>query len=298
MTKTRWMTTWLAFWVAGGAGCQQSAESPKIVQIGSTKADLFGMPKEFRALHPRLEELFGSRIMFRDQPNGEMLALQLAQGNISFAFMSAKEFCSAQDSSSLTPLAVGLNAMGKSSRMAYIVVKAKSHVKTIADCAAKRFAFGTYHDLLTDIAAQAALAEAGVALKDLLPELLLPPPIAMEGRLYRGHDVAKTIVADLTVNAGVVDELDYEKMPDTGGNFILGPSKDQLEIVGRTIRVPEMVVVAGPAVTPLDKRRFKAFLLNDVAKDKVICEQLGVTGFAEPDPAEYGPVRQLMAKSE
>lgn len=298
MTKTRSMTTWFALLIAGAAGCQQNAETPKIVQIGSTKADLFGMPKEFRALHPRLEELFGNRIMFRAQPNGEMLALQLAQGNISYAFMSAKEFCSAKDPSSLTPLAVGLNIMGKSSRMAYIVVKAKSHVKTIADCAAKRFAFGTYHDLLTDAAAQAALADAGVAMKDLLPELLLPPPIAMEGRLYRGHDVAKTIVADLTVNAGVVDELDYAKMPDTGGNFILGPSKDQLEIVGQTIRVPEMVVVAGPAATPFDKRRFKRFLLNDVAKDKVICEQLGVTGFTDPDPAAFEPVRQLLAKSK
>ncbi len=202
------------------------------------------------------------------------------------------------DSSSLTPLAVGLNALGKSSRSAYIVVKAESHVKTIADCAAKRFAFGIYEDLSTDIAAQAALAEAGVPVKKLLPELLLPPPIAMEGRLYRGHDVAKTIVADLTVNAGVVDELDYEKMPDSGGNFILGPSKDQLEIVGRTMSVPEMIVVAGPAASPEARRKLKAFLMNSIASDKLVCEQLGVTGFAEPDPAAYEQVRRLLANKE
>lgn len=295
MTKIQSVAKCLVLVVAFVAGCQQDADSSNIIQFGSTKAGLFGMPKEYRALHPRLEELFGSRIMFRAQPNGEALAQQLAQGNISYAFMSAKEFCSAKDPSSLTPLAVGLNRLGKSSRMAYIVVKAKSHVKTIADCAAKRFAFGTYKDLLTDVAAQAALAEAGVPVKKLLPELL-PPPIAMEGRLYRSHDVAKTIVVDLTVNAGVVDELDYEKMPDTGGNFILGPSKDQLEIVGRTIRVPEMVVVAGPAASPEARKELKAFLMNQVARDKLICEQLGVTGFTEPDPAAYDQVRRLLAE--
>jgi len=278
------------------AGCQQGVDSANIVHFGSTKADFFGLPKEFRALHPRLERLFDSRVIFRAQPSGEALAQQLAQGNIAFAFMSAKEFCSVKDPSSLTPLAVGLNALGKPSRLAYIVVKAKSHVKTIADCAAKRFAFGTYQDLLTDIAAQDALAEAGVPVKKLLPELLLPPPIAMEGRLYRGHDVAKTIVMDLTVNAGVVDEVDYEKMPDTGGNFILGPSKDQLEIVGRTIRVPEMIVVAGPAASPEARQKLKTFLLNDIAKDKLICEQCGVTGFTEPDLAAFKPVRRLLAK--
>lgn len=295
MTNTRSVAKCLVLVIAFAAGCQQDADSSNIVQFGSTKAGLFGMPKEYRALHPRLEELFGSRIMFRAQPNGEALAQQLAQGNISYAFMSAEEFCSAKDSSSLTPIAVGLNALGKSSRIAYIVIKAKSHVKTIADCAAKRFAFGTYKDLLTDVAAQAALAEAGVPVKKLLPELLLPPPIAMEGRLYRGHDVAKTIVLDLTINAGVVDEVDYEKMPDTGGNFILGPSKDQIEIVGRTIRVPEMVVVAGPAANPEARQKLKAFLMNHVASDKLVCEQLGVTGFAEPDPAAYEPVRRLLA---
>ena len=297
MTKTQSVAKCLVLVVAFVAGCQQETDSSNIVQFGSTKADLFGMPKEYRALHPRLEELLGSRIMFRAQPNGEALAQQLAQGNISYAFMSAKEFCSAKDTSSLTPIAVGLNALGKSSRTAYLVVKAKSHVKTITDCAGKRFAFGTYKDLLTDIAAQAALAEAGVPVEKLLTELLLPP-YAQEGRLYRSRDVAKTIVVDLTVNAGVVDELDYEKMPDTGGNFILGPSKDQLEIVGRTIRVPEMVVVAGPAASPEALQKLKAFLMNSIASDKLVCEQLGVTGFAEPDPAAYEPARRLLGSKK
>ncbi len=297
MTNIQSMAKCLVLVVAFVAGCRQGDDSANIVQFGSTKAGLFGIPNEYRALHPRLEELFGSRIMFRAQPNGEALAQQLAQGNISYAFMSATEYCSAKDTSGLTPIAVGLNALGKSSRTAYVVVKAKSHVKTIADCAGKRFAFGIYKDLLTDIAAQAALAQAGVPVKKLLRELLLPP-YAQEGRLYRGRDVARTIVVDLTVNAGVVDELDYEKMPDTGGNFILGPSKDQLEIVGRTIRVPEMVVVAGPAASPEALQKLKAFLMNSIASDKLVCEQLGVTGFAEPDPAAYEPARRLLASKK
>lgn len=282
--------------IALATGCQPKADTRKIIQIGSTKADLFGLPKEFRALHPRLEELFGMQIIFRAQPNGEALGHQLAQGNIAFAFMSAKEYCQVTDPSKITLLATGLNALGKPSRKAYIVVKAHSHVKTIQDIAGKRFAFGDYEGLLTDYAARDALAKAGVPLKKLLPELLLPPPIVMEARLYRGHGVAQTIVLDITVNAGVIDELDYEKMPDSGGNVILGPSKDQLEIVGETIAVPEVAVVAGPAASPEQREKLKNYLLNHVQNDERICKQLGVTGFTKPDESAYDQACALVKK--
>ena len=168
-------------------------------------------------------------------------------------------------------------------------------MKQIADCKGKRFAFGAYKDLLTDIAAQAALESAGVPVKDLLPDFLTPPPLALEGRLYTGGDSGKTVAFDPLVNAGVVDEVIYQEMRDSGGSLILGPSKDQLKIVGETIAVPEMVVVAGPASDPSQTRRLKSYLLNQLKNDELVCKQLGVSGFTEPDEVTYRQVCTLLA---
>ncbi len=279
-------------WVCA-VGCQQDgAAGGKMVQVGSTKAGFLGPPAEFRAIHPRLEELFGRRVVFSAQPDGEALAQQLAQGQIAYAFMSATEFCSIADTSKLTLLASGVNALGKSARTAHIVIRANSHLKTIADCKGRRFAFGRHGDLLTDIAAQRALEKAGVPAKDLLVDLAVP--FAVEGRLYMRADVAKTIVGDLTVNAGVLDEVQYDQMKDTGGSFILGPSKDQFEIVGTTMAVPEMIVVAGPATDAAETAKLKEFLLTQVKDDKLACDQLGVRGFAEPDKASYDAARSAL----
>ncbi len=283
--------------VGSSIGCQQgdgAATDATVVQIGSTRTPgLFGPPAEFRALHPRLEECFGQRVLFRAQPDGRALGMQLVQGNIPYAFMSAAEYAAVEDAGQLTLIASAVNALGKTSRGAHLIVKANSHVKTIADCRGKRFAFGVHGDLLTDLLTQRALEEAGVPVKELLTELLTPP-IAFEGRLYLDKKVAQTIANDITVNAGVVDEVFWESMPDTGGNIITGPSKDQFKIVGETVVVPEMVVVAGPAANESDIAKFGDYLLEKVKADDAVCRQLGVTGFAPPDKAAYEAVRKLL----
>ncbi len=276
---------------AGGGG----AGIGRVIQFGTTKADLFGVPAEYRALHMGLEKCFGEAVAFRAQPNGMAVGQQLEYGNIPYAILSATEYAAVENPSKLTLVASAVNSLGKTSRRAHIVVKAKSHLKTISDCAGKRFAFGTHGDLLTDIAAQKALEASGVPIKKLLPELL-PPPFALEGRLYVQDDVASKIVLDLTVNAGVIDELVFEKMPATGGNPITGPSRDEFEIVGETIEVPEMVVVAGPASDVDTTQKLKDYLLTAAKDDGALCKQLGIKGFAPADPQAYDAVRQLFSR--
>lgn len=275
------------------AGCGQSAIDGDVIQIGSTKPSLFGLPREYRALHQDLEKLFESRVVFRSQPNGEALAQQLALGNVDFAMMTATEFCSVKDPSKLTLLATATNSLNRPARKAYIVVRANSHVKEITDIAGKRFAFGRHGDLLTDTAAKVTLEKAGVPMNKLLPELL---SIAIGGRLFRGHEVGLTIIADPTINAGVVDEVDYAKMPDTGGNFILGPSKDQLKIVGETQEVPEMVFVAGIGTDPEQSIKLESYLLKNVQSAPAVCKQLGIIGFVNADRAAYMKVGRLLAR--
>ncbi|MFQ5423738.1 MAG: phosphate/phosphite/phosphonate ABC transporter substrate-binding protein [Phycisphaerae bacterium] len=284
--------------MAAGSGCAGGAAADRgVVQIGSTKAGLFGLPPEYLALHPRLEAVFEHRVRFSAQPDGIALGQQLEQGQISFAIMSCSEYAQVVDPTRLKLLASAVNTAGKTSRKAFLVAKADYNIKSIADCKGRRFAFGAHGDLLTDLAAQAALEKGGVSVKDLLSELVLltPPPFAFEGRLYRGKGVATTILADITVNAGVIDEIDYAAMPDAGGNFITGPSKDLFVKLGETRTIPERVVVAGPNVDQDATAKLTDFLVNKVKDDPNICRQLGVAGFAPADRAAYDHVRQWLS---
>ena len=281
------------------AGCAQpgaSAADGKFVRIGSTRPDLFGLPAEYRALHVRLEKCLGQPVRFVSQPDGPGLAKQLELGNVAYAIVSPAEYAAMEEPGKITVLAAALNKSGKTSRLAYIVSRADSSVKSVADCKGKRFAFGAYRDLLTDTAAQRTLESRGVPVKNLFPELVTPPPLGMEFRLYLRDDAAKTVAFDPTVDAGIIDELAYAALPDKGGNLITGPSKDQFKILDQTVAVPELLVLAGPAADPTLTAKLKDELLTKVKDDQRVCRDLGIAGFAEPDQAACAAARQLLAK--
>lgn len=281
--------------LAANAGCQQNqARLQGVVGVGTTKPDLFGLPAEYRALHAAMENSLGRPVRFNAQPSGSAIGRQLELGNISYAIMSASEYAGAPDRDKLTILATASNAMNKTSRKAYVIARATdSRFSTIGDCKEKRFAFGTYHDALTDYLARRTLESNGVPLNKLLPELL-PPPLAMEGRLY-ANNAASAISLDVTVNAGVIDEVMWNKLPETGGNPLTGPSRDQFKIIGETQSIPEMAFVAGPAADPTITQKLKDFLINKVKDDSKIREQLGITGFAPADRSVYDAVVPLLA---
>jgi len=284
------------------AGCQSGAApgTKGVVAVGTTKVDLLGIPAEYRALHPALEKSLGRPVMFHAQPGGSAIGQQLEQGNISFAILTAAEYATVSDSSKLQLLATAVNPLGKTSRTAHVIARATdSRFKTISDCADKRFAFGVYGDALTDFAARKALEANGVPLKKILLELL-PPPMSMEGRLYAqniiGQSAASAISVDLTINAGVIDEITWDKMPATGGNPLTGPSKDQFKIIGETEAIPEMVVVAGPTADPALTEKLKNYLLHEAQADERVCQQLGIKGFAAADRAAYDAAAKLLKK--
>jgi len=283
------------------SGCQQAHRSgvgdgtveADVVMVGTTRASLLGLPPEYRALHVGLEAcLGGCDVRFSAQPNGEAVATQLEMGNIDFALLTAQEYAEIKSPEKLTLLAAALNPLGKTTRKGLIVAKKGSGITSLKDLENKRFAFGTYRDLLTDVAVQKALEAGGIPQKKLLTEVL-PPPLAFEGRLFRQKEVASTIANDITVNAGVIDEVAYASMPDTGGNFITGPSKDQFVIIGETMPVPEMVVVYGPAARRQQVEQVRDYLLNDVAQDELVCRQLGVAGFQAPERDAFARIREL-----
>lgn len=294
----RFLALWraIAAWagIAALAGCAPRNEDT--IQIATTKAGLFLLPMEYRALHARLEQTLDRPIRFIVQPNGAAIGQQLAQGNAHYAILSCQEFLDIEDPGGCQLLATAVNANGSTVRKALIIGRASGPVSTIADCKGKRFAFGARNDLLTDVAVRRALQEGGLPPKELLTELL-PPPFAFDGRLYLRDDVPAKVMADLTVPAGVIDEVQFRALKESGGNLILGPSRDQFKIIGETRAIPETTFVAGPKADPAVTEKLTDFLLNRVKTDPDICAQMGVVGFAPADPAIYESVRRWLAAS-
>ena len=289
----------LCFAILFAAGCQQTASSGDIVQIGTTKASLFGPPLEYRALQPRLEDAIQSPVVFAPQPDGQAIGAQLELGNYAFAILSAKEYCGIEDPSKLKMLATAINMNGKTTRKAHIVVRSGSKLQDVSELKGKRFAFGTREDLLTDYAVRTALSKGGLPVTELATELL-PPPIAYDGRLYAGGEAASKVAIPIfrgdviPISAGVIDEVAWNQLADTGGNVITGPAKDDFRIIGETIPIPEMLVVAGSSASDEDVAAMKTFLLNQAGNDENICKQMNIKGFATADKASYDIVRLLL----
>ncbi len=293
MSNTR-ITIALLFLGGMLTGCNNASKPGSFVQIGSTKAGIFGMPAEYRALHPRLESALNAQVQFNAQPSGKALGQQLDLGNLQYAMLTCKEYADLDNTSNIKVLAAAVNPLGKTTRKALIVAKkSDARIQGIPDVKNKRFAFGTFGDVLTDKAAKRALDKGGCPPKDILFDLF-PPPFGILGRLYMGNDAHKTVSFDATVNVGVVDEVVFAKLPASGGNFIVGPSQDLLTKIGETEEIPEWCFVAGPKADPAITAKLVDFLTTKAKDDKAVCEQLEVKGFSAADAAPYEAVRSWL----
>lgn len=109
-------------------------------------------------------------------------------------------------------------------------------------------------------------------------------------------EVAKSVVLENA--AGVIDEADYLSWPETGGGLVLlNPSRQQVRVIGRTIRIPQGPFVAS-LETPAELRtKVRKYLLEEVSRQPIILSILGIKGFAGPiDPAEYEPYFEMRRK--
>ena len=284
------------------AGCAPARQG-EAVRIGTTRASMFGPPAEYRALALRLEDVFERPVVFHAQPDGAAIGTQLSLGEMPFAILSAREFCGIQDRTGVTMLASAKNSLGRTSRKALIVSRSGSELAELTDLKGKRFAFGTRGDLLTDLAVRAAFDKAGMPASALMTELL-PPPVAYGGRLYAGGEAANKVAMPILrgdvipISAGVIDEVAFAALPDTGGNIITGPAKDDFHIMGETAPVPELIVVAGPGAETALTAAMKTYLLDKAGADADVRSQMGISGFAAVDRDSYDLACLLMSYAD
>ena len=293
--------------VAFGSGCQQPKQSEGQDILGPL--DVLGiMRKPVRVGETNLEFtppplILPKRGLFRDGMSQQIkepvqfelmtprqIRVHLGTGRMSFALVKPQELPEVMSTQTCEIMAVGINNAGQTYRQGLLIVPPKSPVQSVADIKGRRFHFMPLGDLLND-AAIGALMDAGIGRKEIDKSIL---GLGLDTTHISSLEVAKSVV--LENGAGVIDEADYNKWPEKGGSFVLlTASKDQVRVIGKTMRVPEWPFVVSKHANPEIKQKVSDFLFKVApVKYKFALAMMDMKGFAPPiDPKEYEPFAKL-----
>ena len=292
-------------------GCQQPQQKPgsdplgafdvlgimrKPIRVGQTTLECMPPPlmlpkNEF--FRSGLSEQLKEPVQFELQ-TPRQIRVHLGTGRVSFAMLKPQEYPEVASSDTCEIMAVGINNAGKTYRQGLIITAPKSSIKTVADTKGKRFHFMPLGDLLNE-AAMGAMLDAGIPAENVDKGIL---GLGLDTTHISSLEVAKSVALEGNV-AGVIDESDYEKWPATGGSLVLLiPSKDQVRVIGKTMRVPEGPFVVSKEVDPEIREKTSNYLFK-IAPDKykLALAAMDLKGFAKPiDPKEYDAFAKLYYK--
>ncbi len=314
-----WVAAASAFLLFGGGmtaligGCQQPEQQRKSEKINRDPLgpfDVLGlMRKPIRVGETNLEftppplilpkrELFrGAMAETLKEPvqfelmTPRQIRVHLGTGRTSFAMVKPHEVPEVMSTQTCDIMGVCINNAGKTYRQGLIVTGPKSPIKTLADVKGARFHFMPAGDPLND-AAMGALLDAGIPKKEFDKSIL---GLGFDTYHISSLEVAKSVVLEGRA-AGVIDEADYEKWPGEGGSLVLlTASKEQVRVIGKTMRIPEWAFLVSKNVDPEIKQTTHDFLFKVApAKYKLAMASMDLKGFAPPiDPKEYDAFSRL-----
>jgi len=204
------------------------------------------------------------------------LEFDLELGICQLAVISPVQYAALRDRSKFTPLAVSQDVSGRAARSGLLIATAESPIASIKDVKSKIVAFGPPRDGRTHHAALLLLSQNGIAKSDLALELF---PVPGSLRTYpRSGEVADSVMRGQS-EAGFIDEMYWDLLPDKDAG--LGqPSKDRFKIIGRTIAVPERIVLASPKLDVPTREAVKKFFLSTAEKHPDVLTPLKFAGYA------------------
>ncbi len=176
-------------------------------------------------------------------------------------------------------LATPVDAAGRATHPAYLVVPAGSEFNDPSELAGHVVAFGPGDDALTHHAALLLLRKHGVQRTDLALE-----PLPVPGSLKHfpiARSVAQSVINGSS-HTGFISQLDWETMPTTATEEGL-PTRDELRIIGETIALPLKLVVASPKLDQQSASQIRDFLLSAAGEHPAALEPLGIYGYTIPD---------------
>jgi len=273
-------------------GCGPEHRSP--IRIGVTSFELSPLPGLLpnRGLFQRdLEQQLGKPVVFDVMMPGQ-ICVHLGSGRAAFALLTTADYAEIAPACRAEILTVVRNRRGGTHRQGLIIAAPGSRVKSLADARSMRIHFLPRGDAINE-AALGALLEAGLDRREIDRGIL---GLQLDTTHLNSMEVAKSVVLEDAI--GVIDEADYLRWPERGGSLVLlSPSKEEVRVIGRTIRVPEGPFVASLGTPPELRQKVRRYLLEHANRNQLVLDGLGIGGFAEPiDPREYEPYFALRRK--
>lgn len=273
-------------------GCSTLLKPP--VRMGTTTLELeppLFLPRQ-TLLERDLEAWLGQPVVL-DLMAPSQICVHLNSGRMALAMLSAAEYSRVAPECDAAILAVPVNARNSSYRKGLIITAPKSKLENLAQLSNKRFHFMPAGDILNE-AALGALLEAGVDRQSIDHGIL---GLELDTRHINSLEVAKSAVLEGEA-AGVIDEADYNAWPERGGSLLLlSPSKDQVRVIGETVRVPEGPVLMSTSIPEALQNELREYFMKKAAANPLAMAALGYKGFAAPiDPGEYEPYFRIHRK--
>lgn len=224
----------------------------------------------------------------------------LTSGRIQYAFVTAGDYLEMEHPEQTGKVLALMEADPELvQRQGLLVANAKSGIQSISQLKGRRFAFGPVNDPVLHTAALKALSDTGIEKSDLAWELLAP----VTGHHISSKEVAKSIVYELTIDAGAIEKSEYDAMPETGGTFIpLAFAKDQFRVLGQTNVVEGVGVASGAfmASNKVDAEQAETVKNLLLKAERTNPEAIFAMGIRRFEPVKGNPGRRLaqMAKQQ
>lgn len=282
--------------VLAGLGCEAARETldplnltglaSEPVRVGVTTLDMkppLMWPRRhlFRlAMANHLEQPVQFEVMTPRQ-----IRVHLGTGRLQMAMLQPGDVTEVMEAGNAKILAVPVGSNLQPDRQGLIIVGPKSDLNSLADFAGHRFHFLQRDDLL-NLAALGTLLDAGVSEEQIDKGIL---GLGLDTYHLNSVEVAKSVAVEQNA-FGVIEESAYQKWPATGGSMLLlRPSKDQVRVIAKTVRIPGGPIVIARDVSPDFEKRVKEFLFDRAPTNhRLALAAMDVVTYSNPiDPRAY-----------
>lgn len=223
----------------------------------------------------------------------------LATGWQQIAIVSPTHYASLGDAARFEVLAHG-SATGSGAQPALLITRADSGLSSVADLRDKRVAFGPQESARMSAAAMFLLEESGVRASDLKRQLLPVPGSLMH---LAGSEATARAVLNKDADAAVVDEAYFAALPESGGagdgsqNAKDDPSQNQFRVLGKTMVLPDRLIVSSAKLDAATAARIRAFLVEADNTHAAALESVRIRGFEAPTAEVIDNLRRLRGKA-
>lgn len=199
----------------------------------------------------------------------------LESGFYQFAVVTPAQYARLSNRDALTVVAAPKDSEERLARAALLLVASDSDYHEVTQLRNKLIAFGPSGNSRTHIAALELLKEHGIG-RDAIKTDMLPIP----GSLRHVADARAIVrsVASGGSDAGFIDEADWQTSAEAANSTSIA-SPERFRVIGRTIALPDALIVASPKTPQEVIDQVRRFLIAASQDNMDVLEPLKISGY-------------------